>query len=165
MTETLLCPCGSGRNYNECCEPFIKGAKLPVTAEELMRSRYSAYAKIEIAYIVDTTYKNQRNKMREEDIRLWAETSQFEKLEIIGTEKGGAQDSDGNVEFIAHYTQKGAKNKHHEIARFKKEDGKWLFEDGDSVAPVQFVHEVPKIGRNDPCPCKSGKKFKKCCGK
>ena len=54
------CPCGSGKTYDECCEPFIRGKAFPETAEQLMRSRYSAYTLQEIPYITDTLHPDHR---------------------------------------------------------------------------------------------------------
>ena len=53
---------------------------------------------------------------------------------------------------------------HHELAEFRKSGDTWYFFDGKMVGPGQFTRETPKVGRNDPCPCGSGRKFKKCCG-
>jgi SEC-C motif domain protein len=65
---------------------------------------------------------------------------------------------------VAQFKIDGVLQKHHEKASFKKEeDGKWYFEDGKvQVQPYERTGE--KVGRNDPCHCGSGKKFKKCCG-
>ncbi len=156
-----LCPCGSGRPYESCCEPFIKGKKRPATAEELLRSRYSAFAKAEISYIVETTHPQTRTMLNEEETRRWAVTSQWEKLEILNQRE---VDGKTEIEFIATYTQKGNYNRHHEIATFSMEKGRWYFEDGREAPQTPVRHAAPQPGRNDPCPCGSGKKFKKCCG-
>ena len=63
-----------------------------------------------------------------------------------------------------HSLKKGIRDIHHENAYFKKIDGNWMYEVGD-VKPMTVVREGAKVGRNDPCPCGSGKKFKKCCGR
>jgi len=78
-------------------------------------------------------------------------------LLIIAREKGESSDSEGVVEFAADY-QGGQL---HERSRFLKEEGKWFYLNGDILPPVTAA----KVGRNDPCPCGSGKKFKKCCGR
>lgn len=155
------CPCGSGRTYHECCEPFITGKKTPATAEELLRSRYSAFAKAQISYIIETTHPRTRNMLNEEETRRWAVTSQWEKLEILSQ-----KEVDGKVEidFVATYTQKGNHNRHYETATFSKEKGRWYFEDGREAPQMPIRHDTPQPGRNDPCPCGSGKKFKKCHG-
>jgi SEC-C motif-containing protein len=68
------------------------------------------------------------------------------------------------VEFIARYVEKGQTVNHHEIAQFRREEGFWYFYDGQAPKPRTIKRETPKVGRNAPCPCGSGKKFKKCCG-
>ncbi|MDR3276823.1 MAG: YchJ family protein [Treponema sp.] len=159
-----ICPCGSGRPYDECCGPYIKGAANPPTAEALMRSRYSAYVEHEVSYLMDTCIRkdNQRD-IDEKSTRDWSEQSTWLGLSIISTEKGGPDDTEGVVEFSASYERKGLRDLHHETGRFKKISGRWLYDEG-TVAPVTMVRAGPKIGRNDPCPCGSGKKYKHCCG-
>ncbi len=157
------CPCGSGRAYEECCEPMIKGARQALTAEELMRSRYSAYVRVETDYIFDTTHPDHRQDYDPKGTRTWAENSQWDGLEIVDTSAGGPEESEGDVEFIARYREKGLRRQHHELAHFKKESGRWYFIEGSAVAQSPIVR-ADKVGRNDPCPCGSGKKFKKCCG-
>jgi len=159
------CPCGSNLPYSNCCEPLIKGIKQSETAEQLMRSRYSAYAKSELNYLYETTLPSQRHDYDHEGTRSWAEKSVWNGLEIIETKDGKIEDTHGKVEFIANFTHKGTRKIHHESAEFKKEDGKWYFSKGEFVPQKQFIRTDPKIGRNDPCPCGSGKKYKKCCGK
>jgi hypothetical protein len=83
-------------------------------------------------------------------------------LEIIETRKGGPDDSSGQVEFIARFREKDLLREHHEEAHFTKENGTWYFTDGVNVRPKPIT--VTKIGRNDPCSCGSGVKYKKCCG-
>ena len=159
------CYCGSGKNYEECCEPVIKGAKTAETAEELMRARYSAFAAHEIDFIMDTVVPNQSDNMSREAVERWSRKTDWRKLEITGTEAGGKDDEAGSVDFKAFSMLDGVMQCHHEHAMFKKIDGKWFFEDGTQIMPEQVRRETPKIGRNDPCPCGSGKKYKKCCGK
>ena len=159
------CPCGSGKNYSECCEALIKGERFAQTAEELMRSRYSAYVKQEIAYIVNTILPEKLGQFDEEGIRRWSKKAQWQKLEIVNTEDGGPNDIEGTVEFIARYIDKGQTNKHHEIGRFTKYNNRWYYCDAEFPTPKQVIRSEPKMKRNDPCSCGSGKKFKKCCGK
>ena len=160
-----FCPCGSGSTYADCCEPIIKGESPAQTAEQLMRARYSAYAKMEMDFLFESLHSDHRDGYDEKQTRDWAAESVWEGLEILNTENGGKGDASGTVEFIADYSVKGEKNRHHELASFEKNDGTWYFTDGAVVPPKQFVRTGPKIGRNDPCPCNSGKKYKKCCGK
>ncbi|MBD3244209.1 MAG: hypothetical protein GF331_26695, partial [Chitinivibrionales bacterium] len=71
--------------------------------------------------------------------------------------------SEGTVEFIASYDDSEGFKRHHEIGHFHKLHAAWYYEDGEMVKPKPVVRETPKVGRNDPCPCGSGKKYKKCC--
>ncbi len=158
----IPCPCGTGLFYPECCEPAIRGYKPASTAEKLMRSRYSAYVNCEIDYLVETTYPNQRKFLNPESMRNWSKNSEWHKLEIIKTKAGMPEDNTGEVEFIAYFSEKGVQKKHPELSYFIKEDEKWYFDNSDKSLKVTVK---PKIGRNEPCPCGSGNKFKKCCGK
>lgn len=160
-----LCPCGSGKNYSDCCEPIIKGTKKAITAEELMRARYTSYEKQEIDFIINSCEKGE--KLAEIDRKAtedWSKKSTWHGLKILSTEKGGEGDDEGIVEFEATYTQKEIRDIHHEIAGFKKIDGEWFYSEG-LMRPTTVVREGKKIGRNEPCPCGSGKKYKACCGK
>ena len=158
------CPCGSNTAYAECCEPIITGTAKAATAEACMRARYTAYTKTEMPFIHDSLHPDKRSDYDENTSREWAESSTWQGLEILRTEQGGPDDDIGAVEFIATFTDKdGEERNHHELAIFKKEKDTWYFEDGGAPPAGTFVREGPKVGRNDPCPCGSGKKHKKCC--
>ncbi len=160
-----LCPCGSGKKYSECCEPLHKGTQKAQTPEALMRARYSAYVKHEIDFIINTCETGE--KIAEIDRKAtedWSNNSTWHGLKILRTEKGGADDTEGIVEFECIYTQKGIRDTHHEIAGFRKVNGEWLYSEG-LLRPTTVVREGKKVGRNEPCPCGSGKKYKNCCGK
>lgn len=159
MVIIELCPCGSSLAYINCCEPIIKSNKIAKTAEELMRSRYSAYTKAEIDYLLNSTYTSQRHLYTQKSLRDWAEKSQWLKLEIVSTIKGQKHDNSGLVEFKAYYHENGIAKIHHELSTFIKKDGYWYFESG--IQPEE--KKIKKIGRNDTCLCGSGKKYKKCC--
>ncbi len=158
------CPCGLEKEYDDCCGPIIGGERQAATAQELMRSRYTAYALGEIAFISKTTDPERSSEFDEESAKNWAENSEWHGLEIVSTLNGESGDETGQVEFVANYSQNRARTKHHEMAEFRKMDGQWFFVDGQQVVPKPVVRETPKVGRNEPCPCGSGKKFKKCCG-
>ena len=160
-----LCPCGSGKKYSECCEPVIKGTVKAKTAEELMRARYSAYEKQEIDFIINSCEHSEDiaeiDRQATED---WSKSSTWHGLKILRTEKGLASDEEGIVEFEATYTRKQIRDVHHETGYFKKINGEWLYSVGQ-LKTTTVVREGEKVGRNDPCPCGSGKKYKKCCGR
>lgn len=147
------------------CMPFIKGEKQPETAVELMASRYVAYTLAEVDYIIETHEPDTRSRTDRDATREWAEGSVWEGLHILNTEGGGPDDDTGTVEFVARFHAGGRDQAHHELSSFKKVDGRWYFVDGKQMGNKPVKREAPKVGRNDPCHCGSGKKFKKCCGK
>jgi SEC-C motif-containing protein len=159
------CPCGSEQAYSACCEPLINGEQPAATAEALMRSRYTAHVKTEVDYIYETTHPDHRGDFDHQGIKSWSQKASWQGLEIIATEAGGPDDQTGVVEFVARYRQKEKPVRHHEIARFSKHEDRWYFVTGEAPTPTQVVRQTPKIGRNAPCPCGSGKKYKKCCAK
>lgn len=159
------CPCGSDRPYEECCQPIIKGEQSAPTAETLMRARYSSYVKQELDFLLESTHPDHREDYDPQSTRTWSESARWHGLEIADTVDGTEGDTTGEVEFMAHFSIRNQRQVHHERATFEKVDGKWFFVDGFFVKPQQYVREDPKVGRNDPCPCGSGKKFKKCCGR
>ncbi len=158
-----ICPCGSGAPYSECCEQITSGKQSAGTAEQLMRARYSAYALAKMDFIFESTHPDYREGYDHAGTKEWAETAEWQGLKIINTKKGGVEDSVGEVEFIASFVEKGDKREHHEAGQFKRKDGHWYFTEGHMVRPQPLT--VTKIGRNDPCTCGSGLKYKKCCGK
>jgi SEC-C motif-containing protein len=158
------CPCGSGQSLADCCAPRIDGTRPAETAEALMRARYTAFTQVAVDYLYETIHPTKRGDFDKAKIRKWAASSEWQGLEIRHTADGGAEDTTGVVEFVATYYEKGRRQGHHEIAQFRKEDNRWYFLDGEAPKPEQFRRPGPKVGRNDPCPCGSGRKFKKCCG-
>ena len=149
------CPCGSGRPFPVCCEPFLEGQSFPETAEELMRSRYSAYAQGNVDYVLATQVEQDR-----EAVKNWSDRATFQALRVLTTEGGGAGDSEGLVDFEADYLAQGVAQTHRERSTFRRIEDRWTFVKGQGVP----VTAPPRVGRNDPCLCGSGKKFKKCCG-
>ena len=117
-----------------------------------MRSRYSAYVLKLNDYLRDTWHPS----TRPQELDVSADDTPWQRLQIISCEKGGEVDSEGKVEFAAFY-QGGQL---HERSRFVREGGRWFYLDGEILAPLQ----EEKPGRNAPCPCRSGKKYKRCCG-
>lgn len=158
------CPCGSTLTYEECCRPLITGKRAAQTAEQLMRSRYSAYVEKEIPYLRTSLHPDHRSDYDEKSSRAWAEGAEWHGLQILKAVDGGPEDDAGQVEFVADFTQRGVRQQHHELATFARQRGKWYFVSGEEVRPQPIVRETPKVGRNEPCPCGSGKKHKKCCG-
>lgn len=103
----------------------------PPTAEQLMRSRYSAYVVVNIEYLLRTTHPSTRKSHASQTIKEWAESSVWQKLEIVSTSQGGAKDKKGEIEFKAYYLDSNQQMQiHREHSKFVKELGKWFFVDG-----------------------------------
>ncbi|TKB44335.1 YchJ family protein [Thalassotalea mangrovi] len=151
-----ICPCGSALTYSDCCQPLHQGLKTAETAEQLMRSRYSAYALKLGPYLEQTWAQAERVNNSLADIQQWAEQTAWLKLEILATDY--TANDFHFVEFSAQYLHQGKRWLMQEKSRFCREDGLWRYLDGD-VKEHQLLAEIK---RNDPCPCGSGKKFKKC---
>ncbi|WP_315787216.1 MULTISPECIES: YchJ family protein [unclassified Bradyrhizobium] len=165
----MPCPCGSGLPFDRCCGPYLSGDALPPTAEALMRSRYTAYTRGDIGYIAATLAADQRRAFDAVAAKNWATRATWLSLRVVSTTHGGADDADGVVSFVATYREGGRTIEHHEVSQFRRDDdGAWRFVSGDTRAAVteqKRAAGTAKIGRNDPCPCGSGKKFKFCCGR
>lgn len=158
-----LCLCGSNKSADDCCAPIVKGERNAITAECLMRARYFAFASGQVDFLNNSLHPDHRDDHDVEATRRWAENSEWLGLQIVASERGGEQDSDGVVEFIATFKEKGVVHHHRERSNFSKVEDVWYFVDGELVRPETKINQSPKVGRNDPCPCGSGKKFKKCC--
>lgn len=159
------CPCGAGPTFAECCASYMNGEGWPETAEKLMRSRYSAYVVGNIDWIQSTHDANDGEEVDVKATERWSKESNWLGLDIVRTEAGGESDDTGVVEFRARYELGGHELSHHEVARFRREQGKWIYADGEMVKAKPVVREQPKVGRNEPCPCGSGQKYKKCHGR
>ena len=122
----MPCPCQSGLPYDECCGAFHVGTYLPPTAERLMRSRYSAYAKNLPAYLLRTWHPSTRPAELVLDSR-----TRWYRLDILGRTRGGMLDTEGTVEFRASYRSGLDKGSQHENSSFVREDGKWYYLDGE----------------------------------
>ena len=163
MTEiNQTCPCGSGAPFATCCEPIIKGTRESETAEELMRARYSAFVTGAIDFIVASTHSRTRKEIDLSFIVEWSQTSTWRGLQILETKQ--VNDNKAFVSFEAQFTQHEKARTHREKSLFERENGQWRFVTGDELKNPTVRYEAPRPGRNDPCPCGSGKKYKKCHG-
>ncbi len=159
MNTSTLCRCGSGLEYAQCCGPFHSGEKKPLTATALMRSRFTAYALRNADYLLNTWDAATRPEL----IDFSKETVDWQRLEIGKTKKGGIKDVKGVVEFKAYYLQDGEEYVMNEISQFSKRTNGWFYLDG-LVKSIAKVNLKSNLGKNAPCSCGSGKKFKRCCG-
>ncbi len=156
------CPCGTGRHVEDCCAPIIAGTPAP-TAEALLRSRYTAFTRGDIDYLADTLGPELLADFDQVEARNTAADADWQGLDIRSIEGGGADDDGGSIEFVARFRLRGQQRVHHELAEFGRIDGRWLCT-GGQTDPKAPPRQVVKVGRNDPCPCGSGRKYKKCCG-
>lgn len=147
------CPCGSGSQYNLCCEPYLNGTYHPATPEALMRSRYSAYVRQQTGYLVASWHPSCDAARFAASIEESYAQTRWLGLRVIETalQPGG---NEGYVTFCAQFRENEDKRFIYERSRFLREDQRWYYIDG----------VFPPVGRNDRCPCGSGSKYKKCCG-
>lgn len=156
------CPCGLPKHLTECCQPYIAGETAP-TAEALMRSRYTAITLGKLDHIERTCTENAVHSFNRVDMEASLPGVEWLGLDILATEHGKEHDIHGTVSFRFRYRYRGGEMSQHEIASFVREDGEWRF-DGSIINPKLPPVRSIQIGRNDPCSCGSGKRFKKCCG-
>tara|TARA_R110000737_G_scaffold317535_1_gene328239 strand:- start:9152 stop:9640 length:489 start_codon:yes stop_codon:yes gene_type:complete len=158
----MLCPCGSERAYALCCQAIII-AKTPANSpEQLMRSRYSAYANKQAQYIYLTYAHSSKAEQSLEDIAQWAAQTKWLKLVIHHSsdyQKDLTNHNCAQVEFSAFYQHLGQFFHMREKSNFVLEDNAWRYLDAD----VSESKVLNKPTRNDVCFCGSEKKFKHCC--
>ena len=124
------CYCNSGLYYDECCKPFIEFKEIPKTAEQLMRSRYTAFCIKDASYIKKT--------MKERALELYDEESilnnpiEWKNLIILDRENGNPKDSEGIIKFRAifkKFPNKEELSYIEEKSLFKKINKKWFYVD------------------------------------
>ena len=128
MKATDACPCGSGRRYTDCCGQLHFSAKNQISAEALMRSRYSAYVLRLEDYLLATWHPSTRPS----ELDLVADPTKWLGLDIKHCQQ--QDETHATVEFVARYRIAGRGHRLHEISRFVREDGCWLYVDGDIMA-------------------------------
>ncbi|MBL8634665.1 MAG: SEC-C domain-containing protein [Myxococcales bacterium] len=158
------CPCGSGATLADCCGQLLDGGAA-VTAEALMRSRYTAFVGRRSDYLLATWAPEKRPSA----LDLSRDRTEWLGLQIVAVVAGGPDDAVGEVEFIARYRSPAGAGAQRERSRFRREAGRWLYVDGQVAAVPQPGEAAARsgagVGRNDPCPCGSGSKWKRCCGR
>lgn len=148
MFKFKVCPCQSGKNFQECCAPILSGVKLP-SPGELMRSRYCALVEKDYAYFLRTERLMRASSL--EELTQSQRGMQWVGLQVL--REVSVSSDHAVVEFIASYKDKGIAGALHEISHFLLLDGRWVY--------VDVVANPP--GGNQPCWCQSGKKYKRCC--
>jgi len=158
-SDSDRCPCGSGKPLSHCCGAVIAGKRLAATAEELMRARFTAHARGKSEFL-HRSYKETSSQPFIPTVE--GVKTKWSRLVIHSHSPGRSADV-ATVDFSAYGIEDGAEMVFHEKAEFLRENGEWLYTRALREGPAPFKSTVPKPGRNDPCPCGSGKKFKQCC--
>lgn len=149
-----LCPCGSLHNYSDCCGAYIEGKQTASTAEQLMRSRYTAFVQENWTYIKDTMLGKALQQFTEQQSKsptLWL------GLDVLNSAEESIDKA--QVEFIAKYLKNNNIQSIHEKSEFIRQQNRWFYIDGQHYPTKQ-----QRIPQNSPCPCGSHKKFKNCHG-
>jgi len=150
MAGPTTCRCGSGQAFSECCQPFLEGSTAAPTAEALMRSRYSAFARGKVDYLLQTSAPERHAANEKALLGDSCNSTRWLALHILKT-------TETTVEFAAFYESNSGVEQLHECSTFERREGRWIYVSGEFLPPLTF-------GRNDACWCRSGKKFKKCHG-
>lgn len=147
------CFCCSQLPFSECCEPILLDHARALTPEMLMRSRYTAYVLGKEEYLLATWDPS----TRPQTLSLEENPVKWLRLTIHSAGDGPADEDMGAVDFSAEGIDRDQLCILRETSRFRRHKGLWYYLDGS----CRITHE--KVGRNSPCPCGSGKKFKRCC--
>jgi SEC-C motif-containing protein len=129
-----------------------------------MRSRYTAYATRRFDYVVSSHHPETRGGLTREQVEQSSRALTWLGLVVLASEEGQPGDERGFVEFAARYRNRGNEAVLQERSLFLRHQGHWLYHSEQPHKPAEPVRAQPSVGRNQPCPCGSGKKFKKCCG-
>ena len=110
-----------------------------------MRARYTAFARGDVDFIVESHHPDTREHVDREEVEQWSGDSEWLGLEILGTGGGDAGDDEGTVDFVARYSQGDVVHDHREHATFRRlDDGSWSFLDGE---PLVVSHREQRTGR------------------
>lgn len=154
----MECPCGTQKSYESCCQRFILEQEFPLSAEQLMRSRYTAFVLSDVAYIQKTMKPPASNDFNKEDTLRWLKKIKWIGLKIVKTET--LMISPNYVEFCAQYIENDTLKTIHERSEFNHMEGRWYYTTGEHIPEPS----IPLL-QNKPCPCGQIKKYKNCHGK
>lgn len=129
----MPCPCDPSRDYATCCAPFHTRSQMPARAEQLMRSRYSAYVLQDADYLIYSHHPKQHRRDDRSSLQNLFESLVWQGLEILATRQGGPEDAIGKVEFKAHYLIGTEAACMHERSRFRRYAGRWVYWDGQTL--------------------------------
>ena len=121
------CACGRIKKYEECCGLAHRNISSVKTAEDLMRSRYTAFTQANGDFLMLSHHTTTRELDRKQEITDWAWSVEWLRLEITSAFDGGIEDEEGTVEFRAHFKENGKEKYLYEISRFIRERGKWKY--------------------------------------
>jgi len=153
------CPCGSGLDFSVCCEPIITGQRKAATAEQLMRARFTAHVANANEFLHYSYLPSSKHPYIEE---TGTAPLPWTRL-VIHAHEPEVKPDVSNVEFTAYFkADNGAEGLMQEKSEFHRINGNWIFARTLRQGPAPIKTAV-KAGRNDPCPCGSGKKYKQCC--
>jgi SEC-C motif domain protein len=159
----MFCYCGTGLSYDQCCQPFILAKKHPKTAEQLMRSRYTAFATQHITYIQGSMAGTAAESFSFDEAMRWSCSVQWLGLQVLRADENFTLDS-GYVCFRAYFREQGSVRGLYEKSEFKRIKGVWYYTKALCHRIDIMEFDVNKtIRKNDLCPCQSGKRFKRCC--
>lgn len=154
-----LCPCGSQKPSQHCCQLLLTGQTKAATPEALMRSRYTAFSQGNVPYLIATQHPSKRKPDDAQTLQTTIDQTTWLGLKIIKAPLPNPTATSGLVEFAAFYqTPTLGVAQLHERSAFIKENGQWYYLQGEILNPIT-------LGRNDLCYCGSGKKYKKCHGR
>lgn len=156
-----FCPCGSQKNFEQCCDLYINKGYVPEMPEQLMRSRYTAYSLAKVDYIQKTMLGKPLIYFNAQEAQEWAQNVTWVGLKVIQAYNETSEK--GFVEFAASFLEHNQLKAIHELSEFHKKDNSWFYIDGNPIKSLD-KNNRQKIARNSPCPCGNGKKFKNCHG-
>lgn len=96
-----------------------------------MRSRYTAYVEGAVDYLLETTSAATRAAIDRQRLAAYCRGLRGMSLTIVDTVAGGAADATGVVEFEAALKSEGRRFVQRERSRFVREDGRWVYVDGE----------------------------------
>ena len=129
QADQAACYCGSNSPFTQCCGRYLTGEEPPLTAQQLMRSRYSGFVTRDESYLLATWHPDTRpGKVSFDEKQSWL------GLSVRAIDLGGVDDDSGTVEFVARYKIDGKGHRLHEISRFEKIDGRWYYLDGKHLS-------------------------------
>ncbi len=121
------CPCGRDNSYTDCCGRIHTAIHKAITAEDLMRSRYTAFTQANGNYLMKSHHTSTRPIHEKKEIVRWAKAVQWVKLEVLGHTAGQSQDKEGTVEFKAFFFENGQLQVIHENSKFVKQHNHWVY--------------------------------------